>query len=253
MVTPGGARAADVIIQTLANPVAVAARAAELLASCVSEDATRISAIALAGGTTPKLLYRMLSAEPWTNTLPWPNLRWYFGDERFVPLDHEESNFRMARENLFVPAGVAPASIFPIPILPGDPQGSAAAYDRELVEILPKDETTGVPVFDVVLLGMGDDGHTASLFPGTTALSITDRAVVENRVEKLDTWRITLTVPVLLAARRVIVMVTGSGKSEVLREVVKGALDESRLPSQVLHRRPEGTLWLVDADAAARL
>jgi len=238
-------------VEILDDTVAVAARAAELIADAARADESTFE-IALSGGSTPKLLYRMLSAEPWQDLVPWGRVLWFFGDERFVPSDDEQSNFRMARENLFDPAKVDPARIFRVRTELGQPVEVAADYDKQLTEHVPAG-TDDVPQFDIVLLGMGADGHTASLFPGTEALNERTRFVAANHVEKLDAWRITITAPVILAARHVIMLVTGKEKAAFLKEILEGDEDENRLPSQILRQRTGPTTWLIDEAAASQL
>jgi 6-phosphogluconolactonase len=238
-------------IEILDNGAAVAARAAEVFAECARSSDSGFE-VALAGGSTPKLLYRMLAAEPWSDQLPWNNISWFFGDERFVSSDDEKSNFRMARENLFDLAKVDGSRIFRVRTELGDAGFVAADYERLVREHVPAD-AAGVPQFDLILLGMGADGHTASLFPGTAALSETKRIVCENFVDKLGSWRITLTIPVLMAARQIVITVTGAEKAEALAQVLEGDRDIERLPCQILRNRISETLWLVDKAAASNL
>jgi len=201
--------------------------------------------IALAGGSTPRALYRMLAASEAEFA------RWhvYFGDERAVPPEHDESNYRMARE-AWLGAGLVPE--MQVHRMRGElGAGSAAAqYERELVESFGSRE---VPRFDLVLLGMGADGHTASLFPGTTALVETRLFVASTWVEKLSANRITLTLRTLNAARHALFLVAGADKAPALREVLHAHEDGPRLPAALV--RPwEGELtWLVDSAAASAL
>lgn len=238
-------------LEILQEPSSVAARAAELMAEAMHQT-DHVYNVALAGGSTPKLLYRMLAAEPWSDELPWDRIRWFFGDERFVPADHEDSNFRMARENLFTPAGIDDANVFRVRTELGDPTATAADYENLVQSNVPAG-ADGVPAFDLVLLGMGDDGHTASLFPQTAALDEKERLVVSNYVEKFSSWRITLTPPVLLAAREVILLVTGESKAPALAQVLEGEPNVPHYPSQLLRQRTAETTWLVDRAAAAQL
>lgn len=240
----------DMKLELRENKEAVATRAAELLSEVMVEDGEKC--IALAGGTTPKLLYSLLAAEPFASNLPWERLRWFFGDERFVASDHEDSNFRMAKETLFGPAGVENDKIHRVRTELGDPELAAADYQQQLEAVVTKREQ-GVPVFDVILLGMGADGHTASLFPHTSALAETERFVAPNFVPLMDTWRVTLTPAILLAATTVFVLVTGGEKSAALAAVLEGPENVNTYPSQLLRRRTKATAWLVDKAAAAEL
>ena len=205
--------------------------------------------LALSGGSTPRRTYEMLAEERLSRHVDWPNVHVFFGDERMVPPDHAESNYRMANEALLSRVGIPPENIHRIDGV-GDAAANASAYESEMRGLFGDVEW---PRLDHVLLGMGDDGHTASLFPGTAALDEKRLWVAPNWVEKLGAWRVTLTAPALNAARYVTFLVTGAGKAERLREVLRGERDPSRLPSQLI-RPSDGTLeWFVDRDAASRL
>ena len=200
--------------------------------------------VALAGGSTPKATYEILARDH-APAVDWPNVHVFFGDERTVPPDHEDSNYRMAREALLdhVPAG----SVHPMrgELPPGE---AAASYEEELREFFGKEPV----VLDLVMLGIGGDGHTASLFPETSALDATDRLVVANPVLKLDTTRLTLTAPALNAARKVVFLVAGEGKAEALGEILDGDPDPRAYPATLV-RPQDGPTWMVDRAAAARL
>ena len=198
-------------------------------------------AVALAGGSTPKATYEVLARDN-AGDVDWPNVHAFFCDERTVPPDHEDSNFRMALEALLdrVPVGSVHRMRGELP-----PDEAAAAYEEELKEFFGEVP----PVLDLVMLGIGADGHTASLFPETPALEATDRLVVANPVPKLDTTRLTLTVPVLNAARSVNFLVAGEGKAEALQEILEGGADPRRYPAKLV-RPPGGPTWMVDRAAA---
>lgn len=201
-------------------------------------------AVALAGGSTPRATYEVLARE-YADRVEWGRVHAFFGDERAVPPDHEDSNYRMAREALLgrVPVGGVHRMRGELP-----PEEAAAAYERELREFFGE----GLPSFDLVLLGIGEDGHTASLFPETSALEVTDRLAVANPVLKLETTRITLTAPVLNAARAVDFLVAGEGKARALREILEGDADPRAYPARLV--RPQGgAAWFVDRAAAALL
>lgn len=238
----------ETIVEILPSDESVAIYAASLLNEWASEDEAPM-AVALAGGSTPKRLYQLLAQE---NELPWERFQWYFGDERSVPADDADSNYRMAREALFDAAGINADSVHRVKTELGDPASVAQDYEKTIKERVPLNDQ-GVPVFDVIFLGMGTDGHTASLFPHTTALDVRDRAVVENHVTQLDTWRYTLTAPVLLAAKRVVLLVTGASKTQALWEVLEGDENVAEYPTQLLREREGETLWLVDEAAAGNL
>jgi 6-phosphogluconolactonase len=179
----------------------------------------------------------------------WPNVHVFFGDERAVPLDHADSNFRMANEALLSRVPVPARNVHRIEGL-GDAAANASAYESELRGLFGDADW---PRLDHVLLGMGDDGHTASLFPGTEALGERRLWVAPNWVEKLGAWRVTLTAPAVNAARRVTFLVTGKAKAERLREVLKGAHEPSRLPSQLIRPHDGSLEWFVDRAAAGHL
>ena len=201
-------------------------------------------AVVLAGGSTPKAAYGLLARDH-AQTIDWERVHVFFGDERSVPPDHEDSNYRMAREALLdhVPIGSVHRMRGELP-----PDEAAASYEEDLRGFFGEE---GPPRFDLILLGIGEDGHTASLFPETSALAVADRLAVSNPVLKLDTTRITLTVPVLNAAHAVFLLVAGEGKAQVLKEILEGAADPRMYPAKLV-QPPGGPAWMVDR-AAARL
>jgi 6-phosphogluconolactonase len=216
-----------------------AARAAEAV-----EERGRF-AVVLAGGSTPKAAYEIL-ARDFAERVDWDRTHVFFGDERTVPPDHEDSNYRMAREALLdhVPVGGVHRMQGELP-----PDEAAASYEDELRAFFGAE---GLPRFDLILLGIGSDGHTASLFPETPALEVTDRLAVANPVPKLDTTRITLTAPVLNAARAVNFLVAGEGKAEALKEILEGDEDPRMYPAKLV-RPSGGPAWMVDRAAAGML
>jgi 6-phosphogluconolactonase len=202
-------------------------------------------AVALAGGSTPKMTYEILAREyGGPEDLDWGRVHAFFGDERSVPPDHEDSNYFMAQEALLsrVPLGS-------VHRMRGEtkPREAAALYEKELEEFFG-----GPPGLDLVLLGMGEDGHTASLFPRTPALDARDRWAVENPVEKLSTVRLTLTVPTINAAQTVVFLVAGEGKAEALREILEGDADPGDYPAKFVQPK-SGPTWMVDEAAAGLL
>lgn len=226
--------------QELAEAAALdfAERAAEAI-----EDRGRFT-VALAGGSTPKATYEIL-ARDYADGVDWNNVHVFFGDERTVPPDHEDSNYRMAREALLdhVPIGS-------VHRMRGElsPEEAAASYENELREFFGGD----LPSLDLIMLGIGEDGHTASLFPNTPALDVTDRWTVENPVEKLDTVRLTLTKPVINAARAVVFAVAGEGKAEALREILERDANPQDYPAKLI-QPAGGVVWMVDRAAAGSL
>jgi 6-phosphogluconolactonase len=202
-------------------------------------------AVALAGGSTPKATYEVL-ARDYANELDWSRVHVYFGDERTVPPDHEDSNYRMAYETLLshVPVGSVHRMRGELP-----PDEAAAAYEEELRAFFGQ---VDVPRFDLILCGLGEDGHTLSLFPETAALDVNDRWVVANPVLKLGTTRLTLTIPVLNVSRAVTFVVAKESKAEALKEVLEGDADPRAYPAKLVRPESRDLTWMVDR-AAARL
>ena len=204
-------------------------------------------ALALSGGSTPRALYVRLAKLIHERGIDASKLRVFWGDERTVPPDHAESNFRMAQETLLEPAAIPSENVYRMRgELP--PEQAAADYESVLRDFFGAEER-----FDLVLLGMGDDGHTASLFPHTPALSETERLVVANYVPKLETWRITLTAPAINSAAHVAFLVAGSAKATPLQAVLEGPHRPDELPSQLIQPVGGDLVWLVDRAAAADL
>lgn len=215
--------------------------------------------VALSGGSTPREMNSLLAAPPFFDTVPWSSIFFFWGDERCVPPDHEDSNYRMARETMLSKVPVPEANIFRIPAENPDHERAAEEYEATLrsffLSVAPRASTAllpNVPRFDLVLLGMGPDGHTASLFPNTPALLADDRLAVANYVDKLKAHRITLTAPTINNARNVTFMAAGDDKAEPLKEVLEGSYRPQTYPSQLVRPQNGSLLWMVD-EAAARL
>ena len=206
---------------------------------------------ALSGGKTPVALYRLLAKAPFASQIPWARVHLFWGDERCVPPDHADSNYRMTRESLLDHVPIPPANVLR---MPGemDPVEAAARYEERLREFFAS-HGDSFPVFDFILLGLGEDGHTASLFPGTRAIRESARWVLCHYVDAQKGWRITLTPPVINAARTVVFIAAGAGKSAVLKEIMEGPFRPDTLPAQIV--RPAGgtLLWMLDREAAALL
>lgn len=237
-------RPSDVKLEILANPDALACRVADWLLAQAVEKAG-IFAVALSGGTTPRRLYERLADPSYRDEFPWSRAHWFWGDERFVPHDNAQSNYRMVQEALLSRAPIPTANVHPVPTEDISPESAATSYERELKIFYGREglEPTR-PLFDVTLLGLGPDGHTASLFPGSTALMERDRwvaAVVGVESEA----RITLTYPALESSRHVAFLVAGNEKQGIFSQLRRG---NTELPAARL--RPTGTLCLF-ADIAA--
>jgi 6-phosphogluconolactonase len=231
---------------------AAARRVASLAASAVEEHGE--FALALSGGSTPRTLYHLMSTdEVMHSRFPWPKVHFFFGDERHVPPDHAESNFRMANEAMFQALRTKDLHIHRVLAELTSAAEAAKQYEADLREFfLPRGLVAGgLPRFDLILLGMGPDGHTASLFPGSPGLLEANRWVVANWVEKFKTDRITLTLPVLNAAAEVVVLVAGAEKAPVLAEVLGQAPRAKEYPVQRVRPRTGIKQWMIDASAAA--
>lgn len=231
-------------LHILPDPDALYRAAAERLLELGNQALAERGAfhLALAGGTTPRGLYALLGSE--AARLDWSRVHLYFGDERSVPPEHRASNYRMVREALLDRLSAAPQ----VHRIAGElaPQRAAADYAALLRRHLPADG------FDLVLLGLGPDGHIASLFPDGAALHQRQQTVVADYVPKLDSWRITLTLPALNRARHVMLLVSGAHKADVLRHVLCNIADANPLPVEMLH--PKGPLeWFIDAQAARHI
>jgi 6-phosphogluconolactonase len=238
---------------TFADAESVARGAAEWIAELARRSVAERGrfSVALAGGSTPRRIYEILAGDGGPGgRVDWPQVHVFFGDERTVPPDHADSNFRMANEALLSRVAIPAENVHRM-IGEGDAVANARLYEDELRSFFGDDADW--PAFDLVMLGMGDDGHTASLFPSTTALEERRAWVVSNWVEKFNTYRITLSAPAINHASRVLFTVTGAGKAARLKEVVEGPRDTSRLPSQLIEPRGGAIDWFVDEAAAAQL
>jgi len=234
---------------------ALAEAAAEHFARAVAKAvAERGSAfVALSGGTTPKQMGSILAREPYRSRIPWGRVHIFWGDERWVPLGSPESNAGEARRGFLNLVPIPPGNVHPWDTAAKSPRDAAAAYETLLREIFT--EPSGVPRFDLVLLGMGEDGHTASLFPNTGALVPDGQLTDANYVPRMDATRLTLTAPVLNAGREILFLVGGPGKADTLEEVLEGPELPATFPAQLIRPAlPDSRLcWLVDEDAGTKL
>ena len=231
-------------IEILPDPLAVAHHVAEWMMRA-AQAAPGPFRVSLSGGSTPKALYELLASDQFRGRFPWPRVFWYWGDERFVPHDHPDSNYRMAREAMLSKVDVPSENIYPIPT-DGTPEDAARRYERTLKEAY--DAATldpQRPFFDVTLLGLGPDGHTASLLPGEPVLNERKHWVVAVSHGRPEV-RITMTYPVIESSRRVAFLVAGEEKAEIFSTIRAG---NSQLPAARV--RPVGELfWFVDQAAA---
>jgi 6-phosphogluconolactonase len=226
--------------------------AAELFLGSAS-DAIRqngLFTIVLAGGATPQPLYEYLGSDSSADALDWSRVHFFWGDERCVAPDHPESNFRTANQAVLVPRAISPANIHRIQ---GelDPVQAASAYQEELNHFFQGSP----PRFDLILLGMGSDGHTASLFPGTDVVSHPDayQWVQANHVPQLDTWRITFTPRLINQAAKVVFLVSGADKAITLQHVLEGPYLPETYPSQLINLPSGNLIWLINSDAGSSL
>jgi 6-phosphogluconolactonase len=242
-------------VRILQDGAAIAKRAALEFVRCAEFAVKQHDSftVALAGGSTPKALYGLLVNDPTLRgQVPWDKTQFFFGDERHVPPDHSESNFRMASEAVLSKAPVKPDQVHRIKGEYSDTEKAALEYEQEL-RLHFKLNSGALPRFDLILLGMGSEGHTLSLFPGTKALHDNGRLVMRNWVGKLYTERVTCTAPVAKNAALVVFMVTGADKSLALKGVLEGPYEPEQLPSQLIEPKNGRLLWLVDTTAASAL
>ena len=248
-------RPVTVTYRVLPTPAATALAAAQLFtdAAVRAVEARGLARIAISGGTTPKAMFGMLAdpAQPFLKRVPWDKLDLYWVDERCVPPDNAESNYRMTNEVLLSKVPLAAERVHR---MEGElaPEVAAARYESAIRNSF-RLEGAETPTFDLVLLGMGDDGHTASLFPHTEALNEMSHIVVPNHVPQKDTWRITLTWPVINQGREVAFLIEGQGKAQVLHDVFLGKYQPETFPSQIIRPASGKLLLLLDSAAAAKL
>ncbi len=238
------------------DATALARGAAEALLEAAQIGVSRhgLFTVALAGGSTPKKLYALLATDPAFAAFPWASTHFFFGDERHVAPRHPESNFFMVEQTLLSTDLVPKENVHRIHAELPDARQAAADYEVELRSFFSEPQRHGgFPRFDVILLGMGPDGHTASLFPDTPALNEKARWVVANPVEKLKTDRITLTFPVLDSARAVLLLVAGDDKAEKIGEIFGEKKDTLTYPVQRVQPVQGSKDWLLDQAAAAKL
>jgi 6-phosphogluconolactonase len=241
----------ETIVEVFKSGEDVAHAAAEnfiTLADAAISDHSSFS-VALAGGNTPRRLYELLASESYRSRINWSAVHLFFGDERCVPHNHPESNYRMVNETLISRVDIPITNVHAI-AGDGDPVENARLYEQHLRLFFAGRPW---PCFHLILLGLGEDGHTASLFPHTSALAETGAWVVSNWVEKFGTYRITLSAAAINGAANVAFMVVGAGKAPALDAVLNGAFDPVRLPAQLIKPVNGVLTWLVDSAAASQL
>lgn len=239
----------------VADPPALAREAAAQFIRIAEEAMARAGRfiVALAGGSTPMRLYSLLPAEPYRTRVPWQQTCVFWGDERAVPPEHPDSNFGMAQAALLSRVPIPANQVHRMEAERADLDTAAHDYEAEIARTFAVQPSGAPPVFDLILLGLGIDGHTASLFPYTHALRETMRWVVPNYISTRRVNRLTLTPPILNRAGTILFLVSDRDKASILQEVLQGPADPERLPAQLI-RPPAGRLmWLVDQAAASRL
>jgi len=236
-------------MQIFADPKELARGAAEMFVArgveAIAQRGTFM--VALSGGSTPKLLYQLLADpnEPFRDRVPWAETHFFWSDERHVAPDHPDSNYRMTNEAMLAHVPVPPDKIHRIHGANPNAAQAASDYERTLIDVTQSQ----LPRLDLILLGLGTDGHTASIFPGSEVLHETSRLVAAPWVEKLKTYRITMTLPLLNNAATVLFLVAGAEKAEIVREVLEGP---KRYPAQYVNPTNGQLVWLLDRDAAGK-
>lgn len=202
--------------------------------------------IALSGGNTPRKLYQLLATERYSSTLDWNNIFIFWGDERCVPANDENNNSHMAFTSLLNHVTIPKENVFPIPVDIG-PAQSAITYEQTLQQFFKE----SLPAFDLILLGLGDNGHTASLFPFTDILKETAHTVKEVFIKELNAYRISFTVPLINNAHHILYLVTGEGKASIIKTIFSGIDEPEKYPVQLI-KETNGS-WYLDQPAAAQL
>ncbi|HZV47884.1 MAG TPA: 6-phosphogluconolactonase [Thermodesulfovibrionales bacterium] len=205
--------------------------------------------VALSGGTTPKRLYTLLGSDIFRNAIDWNRIHFFWVDERSVPKEDEESNYKLAYDTFLSKVPVRTPNIHRIKVEEG-PEKAASEYERDMRAFFG---TSGFPVFDLIILGIGEDGHTASLFPGSESLKEKARLAVPVYMQKTKSNRITLTLPVLNNADQIIFLVAGKSKSHIVRSVLVGDKERKQYPAGLINPDNDKIQWLIDQEAAGNL
>jgi len=235
------------------GPAALFQKAAEKFAQIANDAVMKHGAffVALAGGNTPRELYVLLTQENWRARVPWEKAHIFFGDERCVPPDHIDSNYRMVREALLDKLNLPESKVHRM-AGEQEPQLAAAAYETEILQVF-SGEGIEPPRFDLILLGLGNDGHTASLFPETSALYEKEKLVVANYVEKFKSYRLTMTLPLLNNSRNILFLVSGESKAAIVKDIFQNHNRSQHYPAELICPTDGRLLWLLDQAAAAEL
>jgi 6-phosphogluconolactonase len=216
--------------------------------ACLAVEQKGRFTVSLAGGETPRRIYEILGKPPYSKTIPWKQVHIYWGDERYVPADDIRSNQLMARKAFLDHVPIPPEQVHPI-LCEVSPQQAAEAYEKVIDATFLEQK----PQFDFIFLGLGSDGHTASLFPHTSVLAEKEHLVGHVYLPEQDSHRVTLTAPLINQAMTIVFMVTGGAKAEIVREVLEGLQDHRRLPSQMIAPSKGDLYWFLDQDASKLL
>ncbi len=233
-------------IHAYPNKETLVAATTERIADCIEHAIQQngLCNMALSGGKTPGGIFSLLASDPYRDRLDWSRLHLFWGDERMVLPEHQDSNFRLVQETLLEHIKIPHENVHR---MRGEiaPEEAAAEY----AEMLHDHFKESTPCFDLMLLGLGEDGHTASLFPGTDAVGECEKHVVAVFVPKLDAWRVTLTLPVLNAARNILFLVSGKSKSEMVQRVMSNKQPDKEIPATMVNPQNGETHWMLDSDA----
>src|SRR5215213_2143851 len=227
------------MVEVFENSEELARAAAEYFVAQCQET------VALSGGSTPKLMFQIL-AEQFRDEVAWSNIHFFWSDERHVPPDDRESNYRMAHEALLSHVPVSANNVHRIPGENPDAAAAASEYEQTIIDVTKQ----ALPRLDLIFLGLGTDGHTASIFPGSEVLHETKRLVAAPYVEKLKSYRITMTLPLLNNGASVVFLVSGAEKAEVVKAVLQGG---DKYPAQLVKPTHGELVWMVNKDAASKL
>jgi 6-phosphogluconolactonase len=245
------------VVKVLANPSALAATAAEMVVQAAGESIALRGrfTLVLSGGSTPQATYKLLADGDHSALVDWSRTYVFFGDERFVPPDDPRSNYGMARANLLSRIPIPAANVFPIPTEQPSALSAASAYAQTLAEFFRRSDPATPPQFDLIFLGMGSDGHTASLFPFAETLEVTCAWTAWSRPGTMPppVDRITLTYPVLNAARQIVFLVEGRSKAAALRDILEGQAPREDRPAAGVQPTHGTVTWLIDKNAAQLL
>jgi 6-phosphogluconolactonase len=238
-------------IITTSDEVRLAEKGAELMCNTAKEAVARKNnfAVAVSGGSTPRAMHRLLSQEPYLSDMPWQQTHFFWVDERMVSFDHPDSNYGAAQKDLMSMIPIPANQVYPMPSLMRPAEG-AALYQAQLKTFF-QDSGSLDPVFDLIVLGIGADGHTASLFPGQPASMEPDRWVLSVKGGQPDVFRLTLTYAVLNRARHILFLVSGSAKSAVVKTLIEDR--HSQLPAAKIQALNGKMTWLLDQKAASLL